>query len=117
MLLRFMLIFLLPLSSHGASLTANLMTNMSKAKIIRPYSKHVNGILSTPLCVTCQLSQLIINNKTKLIVKGRDIPLEELTLVSIKEKRETIQIQYYKKSMIINYIIWGESEVQKSEPK
>lgn len=117
MTLRFIILLLLPWYSYGQSLTANVMTNMSQTKIVKSYSKYAEGIIQTPLCVSCPPSELLINSKTKLFVKGKPTALEELTLTSIKEKKESIQIQYYRSTMLINYIIWGESDIQKSEPK
>ena len=91
MILRIVFLLLLfPLSSHGKSLTANVMTSMSQTKILRNYSKNMNGIIQTPLCATCQPSKLTVNADTQLIVKGVHASPENLTLISIKEKNELI---------------------------
>ncbi len=104
---------LTPWLSYGASITANILTSPKQIKVIRSLSDSANGALKTPLCSRCPDSILNITPKTILLVKGQKTAIEELLKISLEKRSERIQLQYYKNSRNINYIEWGESELDK----
>lgn len=106
-----LLILLLPTLAHSKSLTANLLTSDKQIKVAKGYSDKENGIIKTPLCFRCEPSELVITQRTQLLVRGKPSPLEDLLKLTLIHRSKNIHIQYYKNDMTVNYILWGESEL------
>ncbi len=111
MLRLFIFILFTPVFAHSKSLTANLLTSDKQIKVVRSYSEGKHGIIKTPLCYRCEPSELIINSKTQLLLKGNSAQLEDILKLTLIEKSKNIRIQYYKNDFSVNYILWGESEL------
>lgn len=112
MIIRLLLVILfLPVLAHSESLTANLLTSDKQVKVVKSFSDNKNGIIKTPLCYRCEPSELTITQKTQLLVKGKPSPLEDLLKLTLVSRSKNIHIQYYKNDMTVNYILWGESEL------
>lgn len=112
MIVRLLIIILfLPVLAHSKSLTANLLTSDKQIKVVKSFSQNTNGVIKTPLCYRCEPSALIINKKTQLLVKGKTAPLEDILKLTLINHSKNIRIQYYKNDMTVNYILWGESEL------
>lgn len=112
MVFRLLLVTLFfPVLVHSNSLTANLLTSDKQIKVIKSFSDKDNGTIKTPLCFRCEPSELVITKKTQLLVKGKPSPLEDLLKLTLIHRSKDIHIQYYKNDMTVNYILWGESEL------
>ncbi len=107
----FVFILFLPVLAHSKSLTANLLTSDKQIKVVRSYTVDKSGIIKTPLCYRCEPSELIINSNTQLLVEGKATQIEDLLKLTLVNKSNNIRIQYYKNDMTVNYILWGESEL------
>ncbi len=105
--------FLIPLLSYGDALTANILTNYKQISVTSNVVDQKNGSLKTPLCSRCPVSILNITPSTILLVNGNKIAIEELLSVSLSKTPKLVRLQYYKNSFNINYIEWGESELDK----
>jgi hypothetical protein len=101
------------MTANGKSLTANLLTSEKQIKVIRTFNNNANGIIKTPLCYQCESSELIITSQTKLFLRGIPVNLEDLLKLTLSERSKNIKIQYYRNNMSVNYILWGESELDK----
>jgi hypothetical protein len=109
----FIFILLIPFAAHSKSLTGNLLTSEKQIKVVRSFSESTSGIIKTPLCYGCESSELIITDDTQLLVKGIPTKLEDLLTLKLSERSKDIKIQYYRHNMTVNYILWGESELDK----
>ncbi len=108
---------LLPSLSQAEFLTANVVTNHQHIKVVRNYSSILKtGIIATPLCYTCEASDLTLTLKSTLLVHGVKAELEDLLTTSLKHKESYIRIQYYKQDMTINYIEWGQDPKEVGAP-
>lgn len=107
-----LLLFLTSLS-YGEIISNNLTLKYNDILVVDNYSsQRKSGLIRVKTCPNCERENLKLDENSILIVKGKQVSMNNLLHTRLKYPSKAVRIQYNRKDKTVSYIRWQLTQSQ-----